>query len=113
MKGRRIDAETLAEMANMYLSDDSMTYKAIAEKFGVAVQTANRIIHAELQAGDGMKPDRRAEPDNPWMEHITPLHRHKMELEQQIEHKQAELDQARQAYRDFLATLGQLLKEEV
>lgn len=48
-----------------------------------------------------------------WMNHITPIHQRKMELENAIEHKQAELEKAKQEYRDFLATLGQLLEESV
>lgn len=112
--GKRIDAQTRAEMVKMYLSDDSMTFKAVAEKFHVAALTARNIINEELNAGNGVKPDRRPDPpETPWMEHITPLHRHKQELENAIERKQAELDAVRQEYRDFLATLEQLMKEEV
>lgn len=48
-----------------------------------------------------------------WMDHITPLHQRKMELENAIEHKQAELEKAKQEYRDFLATLRQLLEGNV
>ena len=110
---RRIDAETRAQIVEKYLADESLKYTDIAREFGCSAAYVGRIIKNELQAGSGVKPDRRAEPDNPWMEHITPLHRHKMELEQQIEHKQAELDKAKQALRDFTATLRQLLKEEV
>jgi prefoldin subunit 5 len=47
------------------------------------------------------------------MDHITPLHQRKQELENAIEHKQVELDKARQEYRDFLATLRQLMEETV
>lgn len=47
------------------------------------------------------------------MDHITPLHQRKMELENAVEHRQVELDKARQEYRDFLATLKQLLEESV
>lgn len=46
-----------------------------------------------------------------WMEHVKPLHQRKAELERAIEHKQAELEKAKQEYRDFLATLKQLLEE--
>lgn len=48
-----------------------------------------------------------------WMDHITPIHQHKQELENAIEHKQAELEKAKQEYRDFLATLKQLMEESV
>lgn len=48
-----------------------------------------------------------------WMDHITPIHQRKMELENAIEHKRAELEKAKQEYRDFLATLRQLLEESI
>lgn len=48
-----------------------------------------------------------------WMAHITPLHQHKMELENAVEHKQVELEKAKQELRDFLATLRQLMEETV
>lgn len=140
--GKRINAETRAEMANMYLYDDSMNYHDIAEKYGIAYGTARRIICEELKAGNGIKPDRRNNkkpsdgcatdkgldaihdevmrqkyPPSPrtsdWTEHVKVLNQRKREFEQKIEHKQAELDAARQEYRDFLATLEQLMKEEV
>ena len=110
--GKRIDAETRAAMVGAYCEDDSATYNSVAKKFGVSFETARRIITNELQAIPGTKPDRRAkEPENPWMEYVTPLHKHKQELEDVIEHKQAELDAARQEYRDFLATLKQLMED--
>lgn len=46
-----------------------------------------------------------------WMDHITPIRQRKMELENAVEHRQAELEKAKQEYRDFLATLRQLLEE--
>ncbi len=110
--GKRIDAETRAAMVRAYCEDDSTTYSSVAKKFGVSFDTARRIITNELQTVPGVKPDRRAaEPENPWMQHITPLHKHKQELEDVIEHKQAELDAARHEYRDFLATLKQLMED--
>jgi transposase-like protein len=107
---RRIDAEARAAMVEMYLSDDSIQFKQIAEKFGVLAAYVSRIIHEELKAGNGIKPDRRAkEPENPWMAYITPLHKRKMELEQKVEHRQAELEKAKQELRDFTATIRQLM----
>lgn len=109
---KRIDAETRAEIVQKYLATDDATYADIGRVFGINQNTIAKIIKTELQAGNGTKPDRRAkEPENPWMEHITPLHRHKQELENAIAHKQAELDKAKQAYRDFLATLKQLMED--
>lgn len=48
-----------------------------------------------------------------WMDHITPLHKHRQELENAVEHKQVELEKAKQELRDFLATLRQLMEETV
>ena len=48
-----------------------------------------------------------------WMDHITPLHKHRQELENAVEHKQVELEKAKQELRDFLATLKQLMEETV
>lgn len=109
---RRIDAETRAAMVEMYLSDDGIRYKDIAEKLGLSVGFVSRTIKKELEAGNGIKPDRRAkEPENPWMQYVMPLHKHKMELEQKVEHKQAELEKAKQEYRNFLATVKQLMED--
>lgn len=109
---KRIDAETRAQIVQKYLATDDATYADIGRVFGINQNTIAKIIRTELQAGNGTKPDRRAkEPENPWMEYVTPLHKHKQELEDVIEHKQAELDAARQEYRDFLATLKQLMED--
>lgn len=48
-----------------------------------------------------------------WMAHITPLHKHRQELQNAVEHRQAELEKAKQELRDFLATLRQLMEENV
>lgn len=110
---KRIDAETRQAIVAAYLADDSLTYKEVASRFGVSTGSVTKIINDELNAGNGVKPDRRsAHPeDTGIMQHITPLHKRKQELEQVIEHRQAELDKAKQEYRDFMATLKQLLTE--
>lgn len=139
--GKRIDAETRAAMVGAYCEDDSATYNSVAKKFGVSFETARRIITNELQAVPGVKPRRNNKPPSApcatdkgldaihdevmrqkyppsprttdWMDHVRELNKRKREFEQKIEHKQAELDKVRQEYRDFLATLEQLMKEEV
>lgn len=109
----RISAEKRAKIVAAYLENDGATYKEIGERFGINQNTISKIIKAELEAGNGIKPDRRAKvPESPWMQYVKPLHQHKKELEQRVEHKQAELDAARQELRDFTATLRQLMKEE-
>lgn len=144
----KIDAELRAEIVAAYLADESVTAKALAQRYGFGASTVSRIIHDELKSGNGVMPDRRkrtatkrnadgsegiseAEMDkrhaermaaqnaerhprtSDWMDHITPLHQRKRELENAVEHKQVELDKARQEYRDFLATLRQLMEENV
>ena len=109
----RISAEKRAAIVAAYLENDGATYKEIGEQFGVSATYAAKIIKGELQAGNGIVPDRRAkEPENPWMQYVTPLHKYKQELELAVEHKQAELDKAKQELRDFTATLEQLLKAD-
>ena len=133
---RNIDAETRAAIAAAYLSSDNVTYKDVAEQFGINLNTARRIVMAEVQAGNGVKPDRRvngeltddaldqkhgdviaATDPHPrtldWMEHVKPLHKYKQELELRVQHKQAELEKARQELRDFTATLKQLMEDTI
>ena len=133
---KRIDAGLRDEIANAYLSDESVTVQALAQKYGYSTTTIHRIIKEYTESGKGIKPDRRkkltdeeldrqhaermaekAKAEHPrtsdWMAHITPLHQRKMELENAVEHKQVELDKARQELRDFLATLRQLMEENV
>ena len=131
--GKRIDAETRAKIVQTYLENEGMTYAKVAKRFGVATESARKVINEELQSGTGIKPDRRAEtiklPDgiefereeleaqhprtSDWMKHVKPLNAHKRELELAIEHKQAELDAAKQELRDFTATLRQLMEGDV
>ena len=131
--GKRIDAETRAKIVKTYLENDGMSYKAVAERFGVATESARKIINEELHSGAGIKPDRRTKPvpsdaeldqihedkmdkhprTSDWMKHVKPLNAHKRELELAIEHKQAELDKAKQELRDFTATLRQLMEGDV
>lgn len=130
----RISAEKRAEIVAAYLENDGATYKEIGEQFGINQNTISKIIKTELESGNGIKPDRRvngeltddelerrhddviaAKDPHPrttdWMQHVTPLHKHKMELERRVEHKQAELDKARQELRDFTATLRKLMED--
>lgn len=109
---RRIDTETRAKIVAAYLENDGATYKDIGAMFGINHNTISKIIKAELEAGNGIKPDRRAKPEPPdYMQYITPLHKHKQELELAVEHRQAELEKSKQELRDFTATLRQLMGE--
>lgn len=130
----RISAEKRAEIVAAYLKNDGATYKEIGEQFGVNQYTISKIIKKELEAGNGIVPDRRkGRPDEElqqmhddviaekdphprtldWMDHVKPLHKHKQELEQRVEHKRAELEKARQELRDFTATLKQLMEDTI
>jgi transposase len=141
--GRKLDSELRAQIVDAYLADPAIRHKDLAQRYHIGVSTVQRIIHDQVEAGKRVKPDRRrrnpdgsegiseAEMDkrhaermaaqnaerhprtSDWMDHITPLHQRKMELENAVEHKQVELDKARQEYRDFLATLRQLMEENV
>ena len=135
---RKIDAETRAAIVAAYLSSDNVTYKDVAEQFGINLNTVRRIVGSEVQAGNGIKPDRRtrvngkltddaldqihddviaAQDPHPrtldWMDHVKPLHKYKQELELRVQHKQAELEKARQELRDFTATLKQLMEDTI
>ena len=117
----------------LYLENNGMTYKDIAGRFGVSTDFVRRTVKAEVEAGNGIKPDRRkGRPDaelesihadiiaqndphprtTDWMEHIKPLNARKRELEENVRHKHAELEAAKQELRDFTATLEQLLKAD-
>jgi transposase-like protein len=82
---RRIDAETRAKIVAAYLENDEATYKEIGKRFGINPITIGKILKAELEAGNGIKPDRRAKPEPPdYMQYVTPLAQRKHELEQKF-----------------------------
>lgn len=140
---KRIDAGLRAQIVDAYLADPAIRQKELAQRYHIGISTVQRIIHDQVEAGKCVKPDRRrrnpdgsegiseAEMDkrhaermaaqnverhprtSDWMDHITPIRKRKMELENAIEHRQAELEKAKQEYRDFLATLKQLMEENV
>lgn len=129
---RRITAEQRAQIVQTYLEHPGTKYRDIAPKFGVSEVTIGKIIRAELQAGNGVKPDRRkGRPDaelesihadiiaqndphprtTDWMEYVKPLNARKRELEENVRHKYAELEAAKQELRDFTATLRKLMED--
>ncbi|MBR3630881.1 MAG: hypothetical protein IKN55_10510 [Oscillospiraceae bacterium] len=144
--GRRLDSELRAQIVDAYLADPAIRKKDLAQRYHIGISTVQRIIRDHVEAGKGVKPDRRRRsakrnPDgsegitegeldqkhaermekqnaerhprtSDWMDHITPIHQRKQELENAIEHKQAELEKAKQEYRDFLATLKQLMEDK-
>ena len=141
--GRKLDSELRAQIVDAYLADPAIRQKDLAQRYHIGISTVQRIIHDQVEAGKCVKPDRRkrspdgsegiseaemdkrhaermaekAKAEHPrtsdWMAHITPLHQHKMELENVVEHRQVELEKAKQELRDFLATLKQLMEENV
>ena len=133
----RISAEKKAEIVRMYLENTDIRYDDIAKHFGVSTDFVRRTVKAEVEAGNGIKPDRRKRKTLPsveldeaeldekhrealkaqhprtsdWMEHVKPMHQHKQELELAVQHKQAELEAAKQELRDFTATLRKLMED--
>lgn len=55
----RISAEKKAEIVRLYLENNGMAYKDIAGRFGVSTDFVRRTVKAEVEAGKGIKPDRR------------------------------------------------------
>ena len=134
---KKIDAVLREQIAAEYLADPTVRFLDLARKYKVSESSVQRFVADLVKAGKCVKPDRRKRnpdgsegiPDgekdkrhaermaerhprtSDWMDHITPIHQRKMELENAIEHKQAELEKAKQEYRDFLATLRQLMEE--
>ena len=119
---KRIDEEKMAAIAQAYQSGNQ-TAREVAEQFGVSRSTATRAIPQYSGAPDAVIDRRHAEvmerrrqehaDATTWMEHVTPIHRHKQRLETEIRAKQEALDKAREEYRNFLATLRQLMEEMI
>ena len=102
------------------LRDSGMMVRDIADQVGISKASVSRILE---NTQDGITLAEATEKhrkvmhemhgtEAPWMAHITPLHEQKQVLERRIAERQAELDKAREEYRNFLATLEQLTKEE-
>lgn len=121
---KRIDEETSAAILEAYMAG-GVSYQKIAKQFGVAINTVMKIVNgnklkddidmlrANRKHAEAMQQKREEHAAaTTWMEHVEPLHKHKQRLEAEIAEKQAELDKARQEYRNFLATLEQLMKQE-
>ena len=110
-RGKRLTQELREEIVAAYLSQDKPTHRELAKQYHVAESTIQRIIADHTKAGSGIKPDRRKKfhlgaPDDKldkkhaealaaehprtsdWMEHITPIHQHKMELEQSLRYQE-------------------------
>lgn len=108
----------------MYHSDEYNSYKEVARDTGLSAHVVANIIkldkcvigveddeldrrHAEV-----MRLNRQQHAEmTTWMEHVTPLHQHKLRLEAEISAKQEALDKAKQEYRNFLATVKQLMED--
>lgn len=107
---RPLAQETKEEILQAFL--DGEERKHIAERFDLAYATVCRLISDMTKSGNGIKPDRRTPTDcENWMEHVTPLHKKKMQLLENVARKQTELDKARQELRDYLATIKKLFEE--
>lgn len=107
---RPLAQETKEEILQAFL--DGEERKHIAERYDLAYSTVCSLISDMTKSGNGIKPDRRTPTDcENWMEHVTPLHKKKMQLMENVSRKQAELDKARQELRDYLATIKKLFEE--
>jgi transposase-like protein len=109
------------------LRGEGMVLCEIAEKLGIsktAVSNALRPVQngGEKNRSDGISLEEATEKhrkvmhekhaaETPWMEHIKPLHQHKRELESRVRECEEALAKARQAYRNFCATINQLAEE--
>lgn len=127
MGGKRIDAETRDGILSMV--KDGYTHNSVAKKFGIAESTVQRIAYqngfrserARNEPSYPLPTDnelnrkhaeamKEREPSSEWMEHVKPLHDRKKQLEEEIACKEAELARVKAEYRNFLATLNQLLE---
>lgn len=101
------------------LRDGGMTVREISDQVGISKSSISRILENTqdgISLAEATEKHRKVMCEKhgteaPWMAHITPLHQQKQALERRIAEKQAELDKAREEYRNFLATLEQLTKE--
>lgn len=124
MPAHKVDEKVRAKVLEMYNSDQKMTYKQIASELGLSAWTVGNIIkldkcsigaendeldrrHAEVMC---LNRQQHAEMTT-WMQHVTPLHQHKLRLEAEIATKQEALDKAKQEYRNFLATVKRLMED--
>ena len=120
----KIDDETRAKVIKMYYSDEYNSYKEVARDTGLSAHVVANIIKLDkcvIGAEDDELDRRHAEvmclnrqqhaEMTTWMEHVTPLHQHKLRLEAEISAKQEALDKAKQEYRNFLATVKQLMED--
>lgn len=124
MPAHKVDEKIRAKILEMYNSDQKMTYKQIASELGLSAWTVGNIVKLDkCKVGiDNDELDRKHayvmeqrrkehEEMTTWMEHVTPLHQHKQRLEAEIAAKQEALEKSKQEYRNFLATVKQLMED--
>lgn len=125
MPRRKIDDEKRQKILELHKAG-GVTQAALAKRFGVSTWTIGNIINTEkLRDGISMEELDKKHADvmackrqehaemTTWMEHVTPLHQHKMRLEAEIAKRQEALDKAKQEYKNFLATVKQLMEDTV
>lgn len=102
------------------LRGEGMVLCEIAEKLGISKTAVSNAIM--VHKNDGISLEEATEKhrevmhekhaaETSWMEHIKPLHQHKRELESRVRECEEALAKARQAYRNFCATINQLAEE--
>lgn len=123
MPKRKIDDKTRQKILELYKAG-GVTRAALAKQFSVSTWTIGNIINTnKLREGISMADIDKKHADvmtrkrqehaemTTWLEHVTPLHQHKMRLETEITKRQEELDKAKQEYNNFLATVRKLMED--
>ena len=121
-RGKRLDNAAKNAIIETHRTEH-LRYKEIAERFGLSTSVVGRIIKEHTTIGAGITLEEATEKHNAamqenripndYMEHVTPLHQHKQQLETQIAQKKEELSKLMQEYRNYLATIRELAEEKV
>lgn len=102
------------------LRGEGMVLCEIAEKLGISKGAVENTLKLYREGGISLEEatekhrevmHEKHTAETPWMEHIKPLHQHKRELESRVRECEEALAKARQAYRNFCATIAQLAEE--
>lgn len=102
------------------LRGEGMHLKDIAEKLDISMNAVKNALTNYRNGGISLEEatekhkkvmHEKHAAETSWMEHIKPLHQHKRELESRVRECEEALAKARQAYRNFCATINQLAEE--
>ena len=102
------------------LRGEGMVLREIAEKLDIYMNAVKNALTDYRNCGISLEEatekhrevmHEKHAAETTWMEHIKPLHQHKRELESRVRECEDALAKARQAYRNFCATINQLAEE--